>query len=341
MPDHSSNDSKVNNKKIIDCLDSPVDCFKVPQINRWHFAELMCDTMNLDYFDEADDCDIFDYEDILSWCVNSLDESPTGKIMLHEAIDKDWMLSLDDLGGSDYCVDVDMKTLTLDNNALVPSSLGRSVYFRNVTLITLIKALRDIWQEKRYGGFDDTYSPEHVMMMERIRAADLDVISIMVAWELRTEEHTDIWRHMIGSDVGDMAMTFSAYLERDPTAAFNGQALRAAFKQWFRGDDRINACDRDTLDYLDDVLMSCGAENFGTKKPSKMNIEMLSCLPDKTAYLQGQGGEILGDPLYASIDNEINQSHLMHIMYDMQAVIVEDVPFRDAALAAKIFPVED
>lgn len=337
MPDNS----KVNNKKIIDCLDSPVDCFKVSVNNRWHLAELMSDTMNLDYFDDADDCDIFDYEDILSWCVNSLDESPVGRLMLREAIDKDWILTLDDLGGSDYCIDVDLKTLTLDNNALVPSSLGRSVYFRNVTLITLIKALRDIWQEKRHGGFDDTYAPQHVMMMERIRAADLDVIAIMVAWELRTEEHTDIWRHMIGSDVGDMAMTYSSYLERDPTASFSGQALRATFKQWFCGEDRVNACDQDTLDYLDDILMSCGAEAFGKKNPSKMGIEMLSCLPDKTAYLQGQGGEILSDPLYSSIDNDFNESHLLHIIHDTQAIIVQNVPFRDEKLAMRIFPQDE
>jgi len=337
MPENS----KVNNKKIIDCLDSPVDCFKVPRLNRWHFAELMSDKMNLDYFDDVEDGDIFDYEDVLSWCVSSLDESPTGRLLLREAIDKDWMLSLDDLGGSDYEIDVEFKTLTLDNNALVPSSLGRSVYFRNVTLITMIKALRDIWQEKRHGGFDDTYAPQHVIMMERIRAADLDIVSIMVAWELRSEEHTDIWRHVIGSDVGDMAMTYASFLERDPTSSFNGQALRATFRQWFQGEDRVNACDQDTLDYLDDILMSCGAESLGKKNPGKMSVEMLSCLPDKTAYLQGQGAAILNDPLYSSIDNKINESHLLHIIHDTQAIIVENVPFRDETLAMKIFPQDE
>jgi len=71
-----------------------------------------------------------------------------------------------------------------------------------------------------------------------------------------------------------------------------------------------------------------------------MNVEILSCLPDKTAYLQGLGTEVLSDPVYSSVDNVINQTHLFHIMYDLQAVVVEDVAFRDADLARKIFPVE-
>lgn len=337
MSDHP----QVNSKKIIDDLDSSVDCSKVSGISHWHFAELMCADMDLEFFDEAENCDIFGYEDVLSWCVSTLDQSPTGRLMLREAIDKDWTLALEDLGGSDYCIEVDQKTLILDNNALIPSTLGRSTYFRNITLITLIKALRDIWQEKRYGGFDETYAPEHVIVMERIRAADLDVMAVLTAWELRSEEQSDIWRHMIGSDIGDMAMNYAGYLERDPTAQFNGLALRATFGQWFRGEERVNSCDRDTLDYLDDVLMSCGGDGFGTKKPSKMNIEMLSCLPDKTAYLQGYGTEILSNPLYAAIDDEINQSHLFQIIHDTKAVIVENVPFRDEALALKIFPRED
>jgi hypothetical protein len=46
--------------------------------------------------------------------------------------------------------------------------------------------LRDIWQEKRHGGFDEKYRTEFVLTMERIRSADCDVLSILVAWELRS-----------------------------------------------------------------------------------------------------------------------------------------------------------
>lgn len=305
----------------------------------FYVGELRHDALAPEFFsDLADDYELYDARDVLGWCSAVLDQSPTARIMLKEAGQQGWKISLEDLSGSDYCLDVDQKLLIMDNNALVPTALARSGYFRNLTLLTMTKALRDIWQEKRHGGFDELYSPEHIMLMERVRAADLDVVSILVAWELRSEDYTDLWRHVIGSDIGDLAMTFSGYLERDPSAQFNRQGLVATFKQWFREPSRINLCDRDTLDYMDEVLFEQGGNPFGDKRPTKIAIELLSCLPDKTAYLHGHGDDIINDPSYSSLENEFNQTHLFHIMHDMCAIIVEDVPFRDAALARKIFP---
>ncbi len=305
----------------------------------WNFKDLYSHDIDPEHFNAMDPCTINGYDDVLAWSLQLLGMSSSARLMIQEACQHNWSITLDDLRGGDYCLDVENKVITLDNNALSPSALGRSIYFRNSTLITLIKALRDIWQEKRYGGFDELYSPDHVLFMERIRSADLDVLATLTAWELRTESYNDLWRHVIGSDLGDMAMTFSSYLERDPTSQFNGQALAAAFKQWFTDTSRVNSCDHDTLEYMDDVMMCTDTQNpFGRKKPLKMNIEVLSCLPNRTAYLQGMGAEIISNPIFSSVDDEINQTHLFHILYDMEAVIVEDVPFRDADLARKIFP---
>ena len=98
--------------------------------------------------------------------------------------------------------------------------------------------------------------------MERVRAADCDVISLMVAWELRKEGYPFIWRHIIGSDITDMALAFSQGLDHK----FYGRkelhiAMLAAFRQWFENLVRVKNCDRDALDYMDDVL----AESWGFK----------------------------------------------------------------------------
>jgi len=293
--------------------------------------DLSRDDLNIDLYTE---------NDVLRWALNLLTHSDAGYLMVREAMQKDWRITFEDLKGGEYLIDVTEKLLVLDNHSMFPSALCASKYFRHMIAVSLIKALRDIWQENRHGGFAQKYSPEHVLILERVRAADCDVVSLMVAWDLRSEGYPFIWRHLIGSEITDMALAFSADLDHKYYGLKEmNEALMRAFRQWFENPIRIRNCDRDTLDYLDDVLMDSGEQDpFGRKKPSKMNIEVLSCLPDKTAYLQGKGAEILSEPLYLSMDDEINQTHLFHIMYDTEAHVVEDVPFRSAELARKIFP---
>ncbi len=303
----------------------------------WMLDELYCDSLS--YCENADDQMIVleDRHSILSWATAMLSSSPTARAMLFEAMDEGWSVSLESLEGTDYHLDVPEKLIVLDNNGLMLSALGRSEYFRNILLVGYIRALRDVWQEKRHGAFED-YNLESVLKLERIRAADLDVLAVSVAWELRGEGLNSLWRHMIGSEEGDIAMRFSGYMERDPSAVFSGKAMAEAFTQWFRSEDRINNADHGILNAMDFAVEEYGRGAFGTKKLTAVNLEILSCLPDKTAYLQGRGREVDVNPLYSGLSDEINQAHFMQISYDAKVVRVQDVPFRDAALAEKIFP---
>jgi len=325
-------DEKVEANDYLFSTDAPEDeNYIFDLIEQSERIDLSKDDLNINLYCE---------NDVIRWALHLLTHSDAGYVMVQEAMEKDWRITLEDLSGGEYLIDVAEKHLILDNHSMLPSALCASKYFKNTILVSLVKALRDIWQETRHGGFADKYSPEHVVIMERVRAADCDVISLMVAWELRKEGYPFIWRHIIGSDITDMALAFSQGLDHK----FYGRkelhiAMLAAFRQWFENLVRVKNCDRDALDYMDDVLAESDYQDpFGNKKPSKMNIEILSCLPDKSAYLQGKGAEILSNPLYLAMEDEINQTHLFHIMYDTEAYVVEDVPFRDADLAKRIFP---
>lgn len=279
-----------------------------------------------------------DYRAVLSWCLGAIDASPTGRQLLEEACAPGWRAGLNDLSGKDFYLDIPQKIMLIDNRGLAPRALAGSGYFRHALLINMIRALRDIWQEKRHGGFDDKYGPEGVLLLERVRAADGDVMAALVAWELRGAGRPEIWRYLVGTEEGDIALAFSNYLEKHPSSLFNGKALAHAFRQWYRAPERINGCDHETLEYLDEVLAEGGPETFGRRTVSPAAVEVLSCLPDKTAYLQGQGRAILQDPAYYGLSDPINQTHLFHIMYDMEVVRVGHVPFRDEKLARLIFP---
>lgn len=280
------------------------------------------------------------YNIFLAQLLNVISLSPMGSALIKEAAGQNWSLSFTGLSDSGFSVDIEARRIDLDHHGLKPEGLIRSAYFSNTALVNLVRALRDVWHEKRHGSFDTLFSPDAILMLERVRAADCDVLAIAVAWELRAAGYVDIWRHVMGSEIGDIAMAYSDFIERNPAADYiTAKALKRAFMQWYEQPERINECDHAALEYMDDVLENSDLKNpFGQKIPTRIGIEVLSCLPDRTAYLQGFGGEILADPKYSGLSEPVNQSHLMHILYDLEATVINNVPFRDASLAARIFP---
>jgi hypothetical protein len=278
-------------------------------------------------------------DDIFSWCAAVLAESPAAGRLLAGAAAHGWSIGLAELGSGGFYLDSGQRHVLLDRFSMHPLMLGRSVYFRNALLTTLIRALRDIWHEENDPAFESDYRPEHVLMLERIRAADCDTVTIQAGWELRGAGFTDVWRHILGSEEGDMALVFTRYLERDPGAMFDGAALACTFRQWYADHARVNACDHETLEALDDILLGGDAHNpFGARDLIAATVEALAVLPDGLNYLAGLGRTILADPVFAGLHDAVNQAHLFHLMYDMEVTMVNNVPFRDSKLARRIFP---
>ncbi|MCF8495659.1 MAG: hypothetical protein K9G62_03220 [Alphaproteobacteria bacterium] len=284
-------------------------------------------------------CEIMEDGNLIGQALGLIVNSPTTRHIIEDVLGDGWTVAIGECGGHDFRLDAGDKTILINNHGLSPGALRRSNYFLNALLVSLIRGLRDAWQEKRHGAFENHHNAQDILMLERLRAADCDVLSLLAAWELRENGFPSVWRHMIGSDIGDVAMAFSTVLERSLSGFPIHTALRAAFAQWHHGAQRVNACDHETLDYLDSLLRedeTPGAVHSENLSPLK--IESLSCLPDKTAYLQGQGREILLDPLYAGLYDEVNQSHFAQVLHDMDAVYVQGIPFRSAALARMMFP---
>lgn len=301
---------------------------------------------------EADQCDIdgvqerpFAFQtdrDVLTWCAMMAGESPLVRALMLDAEDHGWSVGLDHLGREGYYIDVAERLILIDRFGMNVDALGRSAFFRNALLTTFIRALRDVWHENRLDGSEEDFAPDQYLMLERVRAADCDTVTILAGWELRGAGFAEIWRHILGSDEGDMATIFTRFLERDPGALFNGAVLAYTFRQWYADTARVDASDHETLEVLDDVFLNDDiTPSFGADKVTPAVIEGLAILPDGTAYLSGLGDGILKDPFFAGLSDPINQTHLFHIMYDMEVVMVNNVPFRDADLARLIFPEGD
>ena len=272
--------------------------------------------------------------DVLCWATAILSESPLAMAHLSNAQAQGWKIGLSDLGTNGFHLDVSEKIIQLDHYGLDAASLGRSAFFRNSLICVLAKALRDIWHEERWGGFEEDFKPEAVMMLERARAADTDSISVVIGWELRGAGYSDIWRHILGSEESDMARVLTNILERYPTALYNGMGLAHVFRQWYADVARVDALDHSTLEHMDFALRDQKIK-FGDKNASAEHFEILSTLPDNTVYLNELGDTVCRDPFFSGLNDAINQAHLFQIVYDAKVTYVAGIPFRDAALARK------
>ena len=275
-------------------------------------------------------------QDVLCWASALLSESPLALALLKEAEDTGWRIALSDLGTGGFHLDAAEKIIELDHYGLDAASLGRSSFFRISLVCVLAKALRDIWHENRWGAFEKDYKPEAVVMLERARAADADSVSIFIGWELRSAGYSDIWRHIIGSDDGDIAQVLVNILDRYPTALYNGMALAHVFRQWYADITRIDALDHSTLEHMDFSLRDQMIE-FGDKNSLAIDFENLSALPDGSVYLKELGETVSRDPFFCGLNDPINQAHLFQIVYDSKVTYVDGIPFRDAQLARKFF----
>lgn len=284
------------------------------------------------------------FTNALDWCEAILLCSHSASVMLEEFYNEGWGFTLADLGEANFTVG-EKRVVFLNNYGLEDTALFASHYFRYNVLVSMVQALRDVWQDKRLNGVELEYKVEDLMMIERLRSADLEVMSVLVGWELRQDGHWEIWRHLISGEEGDIALAFSHAMEHESVRVSNNEifkkeALIVAFRQWFVKDERVNISDRAALGYIDELIESCpeGERALGDVVMSPARLELLSCLPNKHAYLRGMGDEIIRDPFFAGIRDEINQSHLLHIMYDLRVTYRGGVPFRNPDLASKIFP---
>lgn len=275
-------------------------------------------------------------KDVLCWATALLSESPVALALLDETTNTGWKLALNDLGTGGFHLDAAEKIIELDNFGLDPKSLGQSAFFRLSLVCILAKALREIWHENRWGAFETDYKPEAVLMLERARAADADSVAIIIGWELRGNGYNEIWRHILGSDDGDMAQVLINILERYPTALYNGMALAHVFRQWYADTARVDALDHATLEQID-YSLSDQSMKTGEKEATAVNFETLSTLPDGSVYLKELGETVARDPFFCGLSDPINQAHLFQIVYDSKVTYVDGIPFRDGKLARKFF----
>lgn len=277
--------------------------------------------------------------DVLIWALALLCESPMGRTYAFDARFEDWSIELDEVEDGRHIVDPQMRVLIMPRFVPSAAALGRSPYFRHMFLVELCRGLRSIWNHDTgvRHGFDLTINQQ--ILWNRLLQADHDLNALSIAWEVREAGFPELWRHMIGSDLGDLAVAFSATIERHTAGIETPQIMRNLFLQWMEHDTYLNAVDHRTLERLDDQLNSPGSGRaYGIDRISPSDVIRLTELPQDIAYLESLATLTISDPFFARMPDMVNKTHLDHILSDITAQTVVKAGFRDKDLASRIFP---
>ena len=290
-----------------------------------------------DYLTLPDDITDFlsDEQNALVTLLDVITNSDTGLAFVELAARAKWSITLQSDMECDYQYDIKTRVISLSLQDMSANDVMRSDYFFSHMALSLIHAFRDVWHERQGGSLKTMYNPDHMLLIERIRVADIDIISVMIADELKREGQGELWRHILTTDLNDIACAYASAR----MSGSKGEALQAAFFAWFEDIERVNSCDQDILDYLDSCLVNRTSRPVmsGAKQPNKHVIERLSALPNKMQYLKGYGDLILTDLRFSTLYDDMIHHHFDKIIDESQATIIKGVAFRDKALAQKIF----
>ena len=196
-----------------------------------------------------------------------------------------------------------------------PSSL-KTDHGMGQNLIALARGLRKAWHfhsgNARYTGLR---APDF-LKLHRFKTADIEAFTVLICRELRLFDYPQAWKQYLSGYNGDIAIVFLNEIKKDPKTFKNGQALAAAYNQWFMDSVRSNNCDHKALNLIDNILLDNENDlKLGKEKITKREIEKIGRVPSGKNYLKNF---TFFKPWYEGLDDEYNRIHLEHIINDLE-----------------------
>ena len=196
----------------------------------------------------------YPYNAVFEEIVDYIDATSSGAILLSATAATGYSLTLAFIDQGGYAIDIDNKIVTLNHHGVSRETLENSDHYKSSILLSLVRALRDIWHECRMSDIYEFLNPENILKIERFRAADIEAVTAHILWQLRCEGESDLWRCLLSERDGDIAIKYMQVAERGAGKEMTIRALQAAFKAWFTDAERSEACDHDALELMDQKI---------------------------------------------------------------------------------------
>jgi hypothetical protein len=180
----------------------------------------------------------------------------------------------------------------------------------------LVRELRRAWQHRQGALVNPmSFEPDEAVLVNRAQQADVLMISIKVAWELKLVGEADAWNFMAGSSMVDVTRAFETHAQKDFRTLNNGEASRAAYDKFFE-DSRTKIHDKRIIHQM--LLDDQGYMKSQQKRP-RVGMELfqkLGELPHGRNYLSISSKKPPTDMCYSTIEDRSNANFLWFIKFE-------------------------
>ncbi len=160
-----------------------------------------------------------------------------------------------------------------------------------------------------------SFEPDEAILVNRAQQADVLMVSVKVAWELRLAGETEAWDFLTATPLADVSRIFELKAQSDFRTLNNGEASRAAYDKFFE-DSRTKLHDKRIIHQM--LLDEHGYMKAGMKRP-KVSMELFARLgemPNGRNYLSMKSQRQPTDMCYSTVEDRSNANFLWFIKFE-------------------------
>lgn len=180
----------------------------------------------------------------------------------------------------------------------------------------LVRELRRAGQHKNGALVNPlSFEPDEAILVNRAQQADVLMVSVKVAWELRLAGESEAWDFLSATPMADVSRIFEIKAQADFRTLSNGEAARAAYDKFFE-DSRTKLHDKRIIHQM--LLDEHGYMKAGLKRP-KVTMDLfrrLGELPNSRNYLSMKAKHQPTDMCYSTVEDRLNANFLWFIKFE-------------------------
>lgn len=159
------------------------------------------------------------------------------------------------------------------------------------------------------------FEPDEAILVNRAQQADILMVAVKVAWELRLAGDSEAWDFISSTPLADVSRTFEIKAQSDFRTLNNGEASRTAYDKFFE-DSRTKLYDKRIIHQM--LLDESGYMKAGKKRPQvTMDLfSKLGSMPNARNYLSMKAERVPTDLCYSTVEDRSNANFLWFIKFE-------------------------